>query len=565
MHDDGRLHTQQYSRRQALGLAAGIAGSAVVAGCGGGGSAGTPVKKKALQLPSLLPAAVKLPGEVDSANPNVPPAFTEYPRTPYKTVTEPPGRGGTITSFQITYSAPPPPLSKNRWWQQLNKNLNVDYKPTLSPDANLPEKTQALIAGGDMPDIFYLNLPKVPAAYTSLLQGAFTDLTPYLAGDAVKDYPNLGRIPSYVWRNSAIQGGIWGVPHAEPLVNSGSPMCRMDWLKKLGISLPKNSDDLFALMVAFAKEDPDGDGRANTWAMATVNSGDCQFILSMYHVPNNWKLNSAGSLTKDIETDEYEAVLEYVNKLWKAGAFHPNSAGNTWEQKQAIWYNGQLGLNGGNIPAGMGDRSFNAMKGVKNIFTDVLPLVPPGKDGGNANFYQTSGTFGIFCIPAKLSKNKDKVKELLRIMNYFAAPFGSAEQTFLAYGIEGWNFSYKNGIPTSSSNATRQAEMAGNYINSPREIELYVPGPPNQSKETQDYLTQTTANSIPDPTINLVSQTQVSKGPALDQMATDYFTGIATGRKPLSAIKEWRQQWSQQGGEQIRKEYEQALHKNGGK
>lgn len=46
------------------------------------------------------------------------------------------------------------------------------------------------------------------------LQATCADLTPYLAGDAVKDYPNLANFPTYNWQGTdTIYGAsLWGVP-----------------------------------------------------------------------------------------------------------------------------------------------------------------------------------------------------------------------------------------------------------------------------------------------------------------------------------------------------------------
>src|SRR5207244_3471848 len=105
----------------------------------------------------------------------------------------------------------------------------------------------------------------------------------------------------------------------------------------------------------------------------------------------------------------------------------------------------------------------------------------PAKDGGRAAFYQGSGAFGMFAIPSRHAKNEKKIKELLGVLNYFAAPFGSAEFTLINYGIEGKHFTFVDGIPTPSSDPAVGAEMAGQYVPSPGEASIYIPGPPSQS------------------------------------------------------------------------------------
>ena len=67
-----------------------------------------------------------------------------------------------------------------------------------------------------------------------------------------------------------------------------------------------------------------------------------------------------------------------------------------------------------------------------------MGLAPPPHDGsGGPVTYNIAGYFGQWCIPAATAGDDAKVEELLRITNYFAAPFGSEEYIFLNFGIEG--------------------------------------------------------------------------------------------------------------------------------
>lgn len=540
-------------------------GMAAIAACSGGGTNAVPKGDvKSLELPArLTPKPVD--GQVLSSVADVPAAFTHYP-TPYRTVTEKPGSGGTVTTFQITYTPPPP--ADNRWADELDKRLGVQVKPTLVNPADLAQKTATVIAGGDIPDLFYLNTAtgQAPAAAQSVLQGAFTDLTEHVSGDAIRDYPNLALFPSYAWRNASIQGRIYGVPRPTPLLQSGIPTLRLDWMRKLGMrQQPADADELFALLTGFTGSDPNGNGKKDTWALSSLQIyWQSTPILNMFGVPNNWRLEKDGSLTKDVETDEFEAATEYIVKLWKAGAFHPNAAANTYDQQMALWNAGKIGMSGAALNTTY-VRSVPQIAGVKDWSTDLGPLVPPGHDGGVASLYQSSGIFGMFAIPAKVGnsgKGKERVKELLRILNYLGAPFGSAENTFLTYGIEGWNYDLAHGAPVKSTNAGRLAELAGQYFCEPTETVLYLPGPPNKSVTAQKQAEKLIPRTVADPTVNLISQSSVSKGPALQQNLNDAFVGIVTGRKPVSALKELRSRWAGQGGDAIRREFEQSLAKS---
>ena len=56
----------------------------------------------------------------------------------------------------------------------------------------------------------YALAPNLPGFF----KAKCADLTPYLGGDAAKDYPYLAAIPTYAWKNSvsAIDGALYLIP-----------------------------------------------------------------------------------------------------------------------------------------------------------------------------------------------------------------------------------------------------------------------------------------------------------------------------------------------------------------
>jgi len=133
----------------------------------------------------------KLPSGVDG----VPDAYTK-PVPPFTSVATVPSKGGKVTALTIGYQPPPIPRDQNRFWQELEKRLGATWDVTIAPSASFGEKTSAVLSGGDLPELFYLNPDQNADFQRKVLdQGAFTDLTPYLNPDAIKEYPNLARYP----------------------------------------------------------------------------------------------------------------------------------------------------------------------------------------------------------------------------------------------------------------------------------------------------------------------------------------------------------------------------------
>jgi putative aldouronate transport system substrate-binding protein len=548
------------NRRDVLGLAVGVAAAGALTACGGGNGGAGPVKAKALRLPSPVPAH-PADGVVISRVADVPPAFVSYPKS-WQSVAEKPGRGGSFTTMQINYQPPPPPLSKNKWLQEFNRRIGATQKATLVSDETLAQKTQTFIGSGDLPDILYLNLlpEKVPAAVSAVQQGAFLDLSEYISGAGDKDFPNLGRIPQASWQNSAISGGLFGVPRPEPLLASGMPLYRSDWMRRMGGSFPTNADEFAEFVKAYHDGNPTGTGQ-KTWAWGSVSPGDQECIMTMFGVPNLWK-NDGGKLVKDIETDEFEACLEWLVARWKEGCFHPNSAVNTYQQHQDLFNSGQLGLFGYGLIPGLTYLPATPIKGVKNLYQDIGAVLSPGAKGGKGGYYQGPGNYGMFSLPAKLKGNKDRVRELLGILNYMAAPFGSEEFTFMNFGIEGHNYTLKDGQPISSSNPAMHAEMASAYGPSPYEANIYIPGPPSHSVEVQKLYEDAVPSSVPNPVVSLITPTMIAKDADLTRIIHDGFIAIVTGRQSLSSgLKSLRSTWASQGGEKLRGEFQDALAK----
>lgn len=544
------------SRRTVLQAIAAGAGAALLASCSKNGKSATSAAGCVDKLDFNVKAPDKHPGMLVSKVKGIPLAWTEYPK-PYKSVSKVPGSGGTVTTFQILYGAPPTAQSKNPWWQQLNKRLGVTIAPNLAPSDSYAAKLNTLAASGKFPDITYINFAAGVGANAfekTVSQGAFHDLTPYLTGKGLEDYPNLQLFPEWVWKGTAFQGKLFGVPRPVQPVNGVLTLYRRDWAQKVGVDDPKNADEVFKFASTLAK----GSKSKNAWL--TAGFGQNQWN-QMYGVPNGWRQDKDGKLTAAIETDEYEEALKFAVKLWKTGALYPEAATVTFQQSLDLFNSGRVAMFGqGFVPMmGMIGKSSDLHKADPKA--DIAPFFPPGHDGGDPVLSLSNGIWGFGAIPSSI-KDEDQIKELIRIMDYYSAPYGSEEYTFMNYGIEGRQFKFdKNGVPVSLNNAKAANDMTLNYLSETSEINFFYPEDPGLAKLAQDTQAKAMQLAVADPTMGLYSPTQVSKGSSLDKMNTDFYNGIVMGRKSIDELDDWRSQWKSRGGDQIRHEYEEALTK----
>ncbi|MHB8644339.1 MAG: extracellular solute-binding protein [Thermomicrobiales bacterium] len=590
------MSNRRYSRRallrNAVGMAAVSASGALLAACGGGTAATSTAGQTVAAKPTSAPAATgvaatsvpvtsagaaptgtsavgsaaaspsaAVDGKIPSPNPQagIPDAFTKLP-PPFTSVANPPGKGGRVTMFNITYDPPISAKGDNKFWQELEKRLGVTWDVTLAPRADYEAKFATVLASGDLPDLIFLTPP--PGWEKAALQGAFADLTPYLTGAGLKEFPNLAVFPPVQWKNVALNKKIYGVPRPRFLANDADYF-RQDWADKVGLGHPKNADEFTQMLVAFTKNDPDGNGKPDTYGISSKTPrpafeiGDTSGTIGqMFRFPNGWRLNSDGTLTATFETEEYKAALAYTAKLWQMGVWYPDSATVSTTQDKDLFYASKIGMYNDGLAGLMGTQGARGKTRALTPTANVTAFIPPGHDGGKPTYQKYRGHFGFTAISSKNAKDESRVRELLGILNYFAAPFGSQEWLFNTYGIVGVDSQVKNGFPTLTDRGKSEISALVTLANAPPVAYYDEPG---DAQDMQKIQVDLLATGVDDPTWGLYSPTFAAKEAELAQLESDRRLAIVLGRSPLTAWDDFIKEWRSRGGDQIRKEYESAL------
>jgi putative aldouronate transport system substrate-binding protein len=194
---------------------------------------------------------------------------------------------------------------------------------------------------------------------------------------------------------------------------------------------------------------------------------------------------------------------------------------------------------------------------------NVNLLTPPAAAGAKPQYYNGRAAFAI----AFLKKAPDdRIKMLLRILDYIAAPFGSQEYLLVNYGVQGRDWDPdSNGNPIL--NKTGQADFAGvstgttSFLGSQivgHYLVLYSAADPTFAKRLQDYQKILAPMSTEDASLGLYSPTQASSGVQLIQPFGDGITDIVAGRRPLSDLDGLVSTWRSAGGDKVRMEFQAA-------
>ncbi|MFT3887843.1 MAG: extracellular solute-binding protein [Arachnia sp.] len=530
------------SRRGFLGGAAGLAGAALVTGCagknGGGGGGGAPTQGPVSTevLPSYIPK--------DYVKPDFPAPANGYTTIPefVKAFETPPGSGGTYKAMTPLWGAIPP-TTGNHYFDAVNKALGSTIEFQISDGNTYGDKLAAVLASPkDVADWVSIPSWNVPPRFGTAVDQIFADLTPHLAGDKVKDYPNLANIPTDAWRFCVWNGKLMGLP----MPDSGVPnplFYRDDIFAAQGITdLPTTPDELIALATQLTDPAKGVYGADDLWTQA----------VNMYAVPAKWKLDG-DKLVHRVESEEYRKALEWIRKLFESGAVHPDGvAGNNGDAKTRFESGRTLMMTDG-----LGGWAEALQRNLaSNPTYSQAPMPVFGEKGTDVVVWKGNAASILSYI--KKTDDEAKIKEMLKLADFLASPFGTQEFQLIQYGVEGEHYTLDtNGLPAATELA--QTEVQPTYI--------FLVDPPVSNAKVQypGYVEKwstwvnDTAAKFADPVFYGMNITEPNQFASLGTPFTDLEKDIARGRKTLADLDAAVETWRKSGGEELRAFYQKIL------
>jgi putative aldouronate transport system substrate-binding protein len=216
-----------------------------------------------------------------------------------------------------------------------------------------------------------------------------------------------------------------------------------DWLKKLGLEMPRTTEELYQVLKAFKTKDPNGNGKADEIPLSgynAVSTPDSNVFASgfMYPVPSfgaeNYGITiEKGTVDFGFNKPGFRDVLRYARKLHVEGLFDPSSF--TQDQNQLT----QLGEKPDAVVLGAGLVGFwsqMTINGGASGRYKLYSLAPPLK--GPKGFGQVSYTKNNMRRDTMVITSAAKQPEIImKWIDYFFSTEGSRN---IAYGPKdlGW-------------------------------------------------------------------------------------------------------------------------------
>ncbi|WP_149549886.1 extracellular solute-binding protein [Streptomyces marokkonensis] len=552
-------HSSGPSRRSflastAVATAAVAGGIPLLAACGGeqeGRKEGTTSGKDAEKLlPAFVASGVVTP-DIPAKNGSAAGFTKAIPTAELKTsVPKTLGSGGKLKIMSPFWGTPP--KGDNPYYTAMNKAAGVQVTWQNQDGVTYDQKLGAVLASSDIPDVVVVPGWNLMGRIPSAVNAKFADLGPYLAGDKVKAYPNLAAVPTEAWQRGIFGGQLRGVPMPAPYVTDIAPLYRKDLFAKKGYDVPKSPD----AFLSWAKEATDA--KSKLWACDDMKwtAFNIFGVLSGSDKALWWNLEG-DKLVNRVETEQYLEALEWTRKLYAAEVVHPDAvqgkaggnAGNRFTAGEVLVYNQ-------NISDWWGK---TAEQRTQNADFEMEAFDIFGPDGGDPTLWAVQPA-NIFTFVSKKA-TEQQIKDFLALCNFCAAPYGTKEFMLTAYGVEGTDYEFEDGLPVKTQQGVNEVNGAYDYTGNPAPYIAY-PDLPEVTKGMVEWQQRMGAFTRKSSFFGLT----VTEPNRWSNLADDFEQledDVVRGRKKISDVQQAVSDWKSRGGDGLRDWYRKLLDDNG--
>lgn len=456
----------------------------------------------------------------------------------------------TVKVFKSHMGVGTIPGKDNEHVKYVEEKTGVVYElMTTAPGSEPTEFLNLMIASDDLPDILR---PIGGIEQTLIKQGgalALDDLLPKYAPNVWKN------IPEEAWdivRSASPDGHIYYVPKVF-LVPERAPMIRQDWLDKVGLSVPKTTEEYKEVLRAFRDKDPNGNGKADELPTSGREFGKwMDHLFGMYGVAMwegvpEWDIYE-GEIQYAGVTKNMKAAIAYIRELYEEKLLDNETflnKGDVWQAKinnnlVGSWYH---------LPANLRERYTAMLKGAPDAYVVGMPV--PKAEGFEGFVTQKSMGEPEWMIPTAA---KDKAEYSLKLLDFF---YDQSNDEFIRFGIEGQQHEVVNGkkviLPPEDS---RPIALGMRNLTTKEDMDVRIKEtiPEDMQKMVQDVFAVSTSDArriagdgLPNTVYEGFPDIQSHK------LFQEYLTKIVIGEWPLEKFEEFVDRWNKAGGEAVTK------------
>lgn len=312
------------------------------------------------------------------------------------------------------------------------------------PSTAIGEKFNLMVASGEYPDAIVYDWSAAAGGVTSFVDDEVIISLTDIIEDAMPNYISyLNENPEIKKQCINDDGDFITVPFIrkdKELNIYLGPQIRTDWLEKLGLDVPKTTDDFYKVLKAFKTGDPNGNGKADEIPMSGIAFDNSGFgignLMWAFGTTYDFCLKD-GKVTYGPVEKEFKEGLSYITKLYKEGLIDRDYLLNDNQRLKKKVITDQVGFVFAFQPTGYYDAMYDGKR-------EVLGIEHLTGPDGKKHCYQSAYTSSVLGTSfAVTSSNKNPVGTLKWLDNFY----GEKGIEYMNFGEEGTSFEWEDGYP----------------------------------------------------------------------------------------------------------------------
>lgn len=233
-----------------------------------------------------------------------------------------------VTLNAITFVAPTNgDFNEMAMLNELEEKTGVDIKYECIPSNTWAEKKNLILASGQLPDLFFGGGLSDSDIIKYGQQGMLIQLD-----SLIEEYaPNLKKLldenPEVKKAITSPDGHIYTVPYVDSFMPETIPdnlFINKTWLDKLGLEVPKTTEEFYNVLKAFKDNDPNGNGKNDeipfTYRANERFTGELSMLGAFGVLDNKEHIMVKGDeLVFSPMEEEYKDAIKWFNKLYTEG------------------------------------------------------------------------------------------------------------------------------------------------------------------------------------------------------------------------------------------------------
>ena len=317
-------------------------------------------------------------------------------------------------------------------------NINLILTALPSNESDQDVRIQAAGAANDLPDLFMVRRPVL----TNLVkQGLVAPVDDY--------YALMPHRTEVMYDENAIR-----MTTIDAIVRNEGLLIRKDWLDNLGLEVPTTTEELREVLRAFTFDDPDGNGRDDTWGYGAFVESDTTIngypgsrffpLLGAFDVAGLWSFDS-DHLGLNVYRPEFYDAMAYIRSFISEGLVDPNWLSYRKDDFRAAWKQGRFGVMKEQNAAFAAEANYAPFDA---NFPDGEWIVIDAITGpdGYASIGAYDQNYRIYAI-SQAAVDAGKAEKICELLEWMSSDEG---YLLCGWGQEGINYVLDdNGIPTA--------------------------------------------------------------------------------------------------------------------